>query len=119
MKFLVATVLTALLGYTITLFLPWWSFAITSLIVAVAIWQKPLLGFLAGFTGVFVLWSFHAWVIDNANNHVLAPKIGPILHLGESYMTLILVTGFVGGLVSGCAAITGSFAGALTAAPKK
>lgn len=111
MKFVVATVLTALLGFTIALFLPWWSFAITSLIVAIAVMQKPFMSFLAGFAGVFILWGLHAWIIDTTNNHVLAPKIAELLHLGHSAMAIILVTGAVGGLVSGCAAATGSMTG--------
>lgn len=113
MKFVVATVLTALLGFTIALFLPWWSFAVTSLIVAIAVTQKPVLAFLAGFAGVFILWGTHAWIIDVTNNHVLAPKIAEVLHLGHSAMGIILVTGAVGGLVSGFAAATGSMTSAL------
>lgn len=113
MKFLVATVLTALLGYTIVLFLPWWSFAITSAVVAVAVLQKPVLAFLAGFAGLFLLWGTHTWIIDNANNHIMAQRMGPVLHLGSSYIVVILVTALVGGLVSGCAAATGSMASGL------
>lgn len=114
MKFVVAAVLTALLGFTIVLFMPWWSVAITSLIVAIAVSQKPLLAFLAGFTGIFLLWGTHAFIIDSLNKHILAPKVADILHMGSSSMPIILVTGFMGGLVAGCAAITGSFSANLT-----
>jgi hypothetical protein len=110
MKFAVATLLTALLGFASTLFLPWWCFAITSLVIAYTIHQKPLLGFLAGFAGLFLVWGVHAWIIDDKNGHILSQKVGPVLHLGASPLVLVIITGLVGGLVSGMAALTGSFA---------
>lgn len=110
MKFAVATVLTALLGFAAPLFLPWWSFAITSLIIAYTIHQKPVFGFLAGFIGLFLVWGVHAWIIDRDNGHLLAQKIGPVLNLGTSPMLLVIVTALVAGIVSGMAALTGSFA---------
>jgi len=111
MKFLTALLLTALLAFATGLYgvLPWWSFAITSLIVAMAIHQKPGKSFLAGFTGLFLLWSILAFLIDNANEHLLATKVATILPLGGSYWVLILLTGIIGGLVAGLAALTGSY----------
>lgn len=109
-KFIVAIVLTALLGFTAPLFLPWWSFAITSLVIAYAIHQKPVWSFLSGFLGLFLVWGIHAWVLDDNNGHILARKIGAMLMLGPSPYVLILVTASLAGLVSGSAALTGSFA---------
>ena len=73
MKFITAIILTALLSFSIGLFpvLPWWSFAITSIIIAIAIHQKPWKAFLAAFIAVFVLWAIIVFVIDNAN-HITA-----------------------------------------------
>ena len=111
MKIFVAIILTAFLAYVTGIYsaLPWWSFVFTSLIVAVAIHQKAGKAFLSGFLGLFLLWAGMAAVIDAANEHVLAVKVAQILPLGGSYLVLILVTGIVGGLVSGLAAMTGSF----------
>ncbi len=111
MKFLSAIVLTALLAFATGLYgvLPWWSFAITSFIIAIAIHQKAGKAFLAGFLGLFLLWSILAIVIDSANDHILATKVATILPLGGSYWVLILLTGIIGGLVSGLAALTGSY----------
>ena len=111
MKIIVAIVLTGFLAYVAGVYstLPWWSFAITSLIVAVAVHQRPGKAFLAGFLGLFLLWSGLALLKDAANDHILATKVAGILPLGGSYLVLILVTGFVGGLVSGLAALTGSY----------
>lgn len=110
MKFAVATVLTALLGFATHLFLPWWCFAITSFVIAYTIHQKPLWAFLSGFTGLFLVWGIHAWVIDKQNGHILSQKIAPLLKLGSSSLLLVIVTGLVAGLVSGGAALTGCFA---------
>lgn len=109
MKFIVALLLTAFLGYVACLFLPWWGFAITSFIVAVAIVQKPGYAFLAGFIALLLLWGIFAFILDEANNHLLSQKVAQILPLQGSYIALILVAALVGGLVSGMAALTGSY----------
>src|SRR4051812_42526856 len=109
MKIITAIVLTAFLAFVVGVYssLPWWSFAITSLVVAIAIHQRPGKAFLAGFLGLFLLWAIMALLKDAANDHVLATKVAAILPLGGSYLVLILVTGVVGGLVSGMSALTG------------
>lgn len=111
MKFLVATALTSLLSFAIGLFtfLPWYSFVICAFIVALAIHQKPFKAFTAGFVAVFILWVILVVLIDNANEHILSTKVANILPLGGNYMMLIIVTGFVGGLLAGMGALTGSF----------
>ena len=111
MKFISAVILTALLAFATGLYgvLPWWSFAITSLIVAIAVHQKAGKAFLSGFVGLFLLWSVLAFIKDSANEHLLATKVAQILPLGGSYVVLILLTGIIGGLVAGLAAVTGSY----------
>ena len=111
MKIISAILLTAFLAFVIGLYtaIPWWSFVFTSFIVAVAIHQRAGRAFLSGFLGVFLLWAIIAFVKDSANDHILAKKVAGVLPLGGSYMVLILVTGIVGGLVSGMAALTASF----------
>ncbi|MDZ4807785.1 MAG: hypothetical protein SGI96_05890 [Bacteroidota bacterium] len=109
MKFLTATFLTALLAFISGLFLPWWGIAITSLLVAVLVHQKAGKAFLAGMLGVFLLWAGLAWWIDMKNNGVLSKKVAAVLPLGGNALLLILLTGIVGGLVAGFAAMSGSF----------
>ncbi len=110
MKFIVTILLTAFLGYVAPLFLPWWGFVMTSFIVALAIPQKPWKAFISGFLGLFLFWGIDSFFIDLANQHLLATKIANLLPLNGSYLLLILVTAFTGGLVSGLAALTGSLA---------
>lgn len=111
MKFITATILTVLLAFIagILSFSPWWGFAITSFLVAILVHQKGWKAFLSGFLGLFLLWAGLAWWIDMQNNSLLSSKIAAILPLGGNSVLLILATGFVGGLISGLAAITGSY----------
>lgn len=112
MKFLSAIVLTALLAFAVGLYgnLPWWLFAVTSFIVAMAIHQRSGKAFLAGFTGMFLLWLVLAAIRDVANEQLLSSKVAQVLPLGGSSVVLLLVTGLVGGLIGGLSALTGSYA---------
>lgn len=109
MKFIVSILLTAFLGFVAPLYLPWWGFAFTSFLVALAIGQKPAKAFIAGFIALFLFWGIYAFVIDYNNQHLLSQKVAQILHVGSS-IVLIIITAFIGGLVSGFAALTGSYA---------
>ena len=111
MKFILSIVLVALVTYAIGIYgnLPWWSFVVTNLIIAIAVPIKPLQSFFAGALGVGALWAGLAFGIDMANNHILSSKVAQILPLGGSYIALIIVTAFVGALLGGLASLTGSF----------
>jgi hypothetical protein len=111
MKFILSIVLVALVTYAIGIYgnLPWWSFVVTNLIIAIALPIKPIQSFLAGALGVGALWAGLAFGIDMANNHILSSKVAQILPLGGSYIALIIVTAFVGALLGGLASLTGSF----------
>ena len=111
MKFILSILLVALVTYAIGIYgaLPWWSFVVTNLIIAIALPIKPLQSFIAGALGVGALWAGLAFGIDMANNHILSIKVAQILPLGGSYIALIIVTAFVGALLGGLASLTGSF----------
>jgi hypothetical protein len=116
MKFLTAILLTALLAFIAGLYLPWWSIAIIAFAVAALVHQKPAKAFFAGFFGLFIIWGGLAFWIDMKNNHVLSKKVAELLPLGGSSIAIILVTAFVGGLVAGFAALSGSY---LRSSPSK
>ena len=111
MKFILSILLVGLVTYAIGIYgnLPWWSFVLTNLIIAIALPIKPLQSFIAGALGVGALWAGLAFGIDSANNHILSTKVAQILPLGGSYIALIAVTAFVGALLGGLASLTGSF----------
>lgn len=64
---------------------------------------------MAGFLGVFLLWGGLALWMDIKNQGVLSAKIAQLLPLGGSGIALILITGFVGALIAGFAALSGSY----------
>jgi cell division protein FtsX len=108
MKFIIVLLLVALLGFTAPLYFSWWSFAVTSFIIAIFIHQKAFIAFVSGFLGLFLLWLFLTLIIDNANQHILSQKIAQLLPLNGSSLLLILITALIGGLISGFAALSGS-----------
>lgn len=109
MKFFVSLLLTAVVSFVFGLYLPWWSIALAAFLVHVLIPQNPGRSFFSGFAGVFLLWGGLAWWIDSENNSILSQKIAQVLPLDGSVMLLIFVTAFVGALVAGFAALTGSY----------
>lgn len=108
MKFLLATILTTLLGFIAGLFLPWWSIALVAFIVALYLRQSMGKSFVAGFLGIFLLWTLLSIWIDIKNQGILSQKIAQLFPLGGSSVLLILVTAFIGGLVSGFAGMSGA-----------
>ncbi len=108
MRFILVSLLITLVSFVAGLFLPWWSIAIVAFVIALLIPQSLLHGFLAGFTGIFILWAVLALWIDVKNEHILSQKIAQLFSLGGSSILMILVTAFTGALVGGFAAMSGS-----------
>lgn len=109
MKFFIALILTALLSFSWALFFPWYVIAVAAFIVAALIPQQRFKSFIAAFLALFLLWGTQATLTDIKNEHVLSAKIASLLPLGGSYIAVLLVTAFTGGLVAGLAALTASF----------
>jgi hypothetical protein len=109
MKFLVAAILTALLAFVGGLWLGWWVIAVAAFLIALLVHQKAGKAFVSGFVGVFILWGALAWWIDMKNESVLSKKIAEVLPLGGNSLLLILITAFVGALVAGFGAMSGSY----------
>lgn len=92
-------------------FLPWWSMVIIALLMGFVFADKGGLSFLAGFLAVFLLWSGYAFMLSSANHHLLADKMAVLLKplTQGSRLMLFVVTGLLGGLVAGMAALTGTY----------
>jgi hypothetical protein len=108
MRFLLSTLLTASLSFIAGLFLPWWSIALVAFGVALLVKQKIGLAALAGFTGIFLLWGGLAILIDIKNQGILSHKIAQVFPLNGTSVYLILLTAFIGAVVAGFAAMSGS-----------
>ena len=108
MRFLLSVLLIFVFAFLAGLYLPWWSIAIISFLVLLFIPQGIGRSFLAGFTGVFLLWAGLAFIIDIRNESILSQKIAALFSLGDASLLLILITGLIGGVVAGLAAMSGS-----------
>jgi hypothetical protein len=106
MKFLLTVLVTALLCALSAYFLPWWTVAVISFLVAVFTRQPPGRSFLAGFCGVGALWLVVALFRDIRNDHILSTRMAELFHL-SGYNMFIVVTVLVGALVGGLAAWAG------------
>ena len=110
MKFFNSFLLTALLSFIAGIYISfWWFFAVVAFLVATLIHQKGFKAFFAGFLALFILWFVLAFWMDFVNEGVLSVKIASILPLGGSKWMLMIVTAFIGGLIAGFGALSGSY----------
>jgi hypothetical protein len=109
-RFITIVILTALLSFITGLYSPaWWSFALVAFIVAICLPQTPLQAFASGFLALFLLWAGLAWWIDVNNDSILSSRISQLLGVGNHPFLLVLITGFISGLIAGLAAVSASF----------
>lgn len=108
-KFLVSILLIAFLSFASCLFFDWWTIAIVAFGVSIFIQQSKLKSFLAGFLALFLLWSILSFSLSSQNNHLLASKVSLLIIKSNNPYALILITGFIGGIVAGFSALTGAF----------
>lgn len=109
MKFFISLILTGLLSFAACLFLPWWSIALASFMVAALIPQKPGMAFLSGFIALFLLWGGLSFWISTKNDHLLAHKISKLILQMDNPVLLVVVTALIGALVAGFAALAGTY----------
>ena len=107
MKIILSILLTALLSFIAGIYLPWWSVAVVAFLVGLLIQQSILRSFLSGFFAIFILWLVLALWIDVKNNSILSQRIAQLFSLGSPVL-LIIVTAFIGALVGGFSAMSGS-----------
>ena len=108
MKFFIALLLTAVFSFAASLYLPWYSIAIAAFLVALAVPQSAGRAFLSGFFALFILWAGLSFWINNANESILAHRISLLVIKSDNPFLLIIITGLIGAVVAGFAAISGS-----------
>lgn len=106
MKFSVSVLLSALLAFSLGLFLPWWSIAIAGFLTGFFIPQRHFLSFLSAFLGVFILWGSMAFYLSISNDHILARRIAMMIIKKDDPLLLILLTASIGGLTTGLSSLT-------------
>lgn len=104
---MILTALILIIAFLLNLFLPWWSIALPGLVLGYVFNQNPLPSFGWGFMALFLLWGGQALYTHYANDAILSTRIAEMLSIG-SPLLVVLITGIIGGLVSGLATLTGS-----------
>ena len=98
---------TTLIALVLLQFLPWWSVMVAAFIASILFQLKKSAVFFIPFLAIALLWIVYAYLLSNANDFILANKIAVLLPLRGNQYILILVTGIIGGLAAGIAAIFG------------
>lgn len=109
MKTIIAFLLTGILSYIAGLYYPWWSLAVVAFVIALIIRQRPLAAFFTAFISLFVLWFALAFFIDMDNDHILGNRMSELFLQKNSPVLLAVITGFIGAIVAGFAALSASF----------
>lgn len=109
MKFFFQLLAIMALTFLLELFLPWYYIAVAAFVGGYVL--KSRANFLAGFLAIAILWCLYAWLQTNtgasAPSNDLAERTAHIFTLPGKEL-LILITGVIGGMVAGFAALTGS-----------
>lgn len=63
--------------------------------------------FFVPFLAIFLFWVIYAVIAASGNDFTLSKKVAELLPLGGNEYLLVLVTGVVGGLAAGVAALLG------------
>ncbi len=100
-------IVTIVLAYILSLFLPWWSIMIAGTLSAMLVPLKKAAVFFIPFLAILVFWAIYTYILSSANDFTLAKKISELLMIGGNPYLLILVTGIIGGLAAGLSAILG------------
>lgn len=107
MKFLVQTVLIAILSLLLQMFLPWWTLAIAAFVVGLVFASSRWKSFFAGLLGVGLLWLVVALYIHYTTGSEVANRVAGMFPTKTTPLLFVL-TSLVGGLVGGFASLTGS-----------
>lgn len=107
MKFFVSFLICPILAYTLGMLLPWWSVAIAGALTGFFIPQHRFLSFLSTFLGVFIFVGGLIFFISDANNHILAQKIGLLVLKDKNELMIISASALIAASIAGISAITG------------
>lgn len=104
MRFGIQILVTLVLGFSLIIFLPWWSVAIAAFLGGLLLNSR--MNFLGGFLALGLLWTFKALITDLTSSSDLADRVARIFMLHDKYI-LLVVTFIIIGLVGGFASTAG------------
>lgn len=97
-----------LLGVLAQLLFPWWIIAVVALYVGYFVHESPAKSFAYGTVAVMLMWLTYAGIQSSMNGGLMGLSISNMLGGKVSAGQLIILTGIIGGLVGGFAAMTGT-----------
>jgi hypothetical protein len=106
-KKIINFITTIVVAFIFSQFLSWWSIMLAAFLIAFLIPLKKAAVFIVPFLAVALLWIVQSWILSSTNDYILAKKIATLLPLGGNPFVLMLVTGIIGGLAAGIAAVFG------------
>lgn len=98
---------TFVLALLLSLVLPWWSVMTAALATSLFIPLKKAAVFFVPFLAILLFWAVYSFMLSSGNDYTLAKRIAVLLYLGGNPYVLMLVTGIIGGLAAGIAAVFG------------
>jgi hypothetical protein len=98
---------TIILAILLSIFLPWWSVMTAALTTALFVPLKKAAVFFVPFLAILLFWIVYSYLLSSGNDFTLAKRIAILLPLGGNPYVLMLVTGAIGGLAAGIAAVFG------------
>ena len=109
MKGLLLFLLIGILSFVAGLFYPWWTVGVVAFVIALVVPQKHFAAFFTAFLSIFILWFSLSYFKDLSNDHILSSRMSLLFIKTELPAVMCLITGMVGGLVAGLAALSASF----------
>ena len=97
-----------ILGILTQLFFPWWVSAVAAFWVGLWVADSPSKSYLYGFAAMTLMWSVYAGIQSSANGGLITTAFSNVFGGKLSGGQLIAATGFIGGLVGGFSAMTGT-----------
>lgn len=106
-KIVLNFVVTIILALILSSFLPWWSVMTAALATSLFIPLKRAAVFFVPFIAILIFWSIYSFYLSSTNDFIMATRIATLLKIGNNPYLLILLTGTIGGVAAGVAAIFG------------
>jgi len=106
-KNIINFIATIILAFVLSFFMPWWSVMVVGFATSLFIPLEKRAVFFMPFLAILVFWFVYSLILSGSNDFTLAKRIAILLPLGGSSFLLMLVTGVIGGLAAGIAAVFG------------
>lgn len=109
MNLLLRIILIAGLSVLTQTYFPWWTAVFVALAVEAIVGKGNSTAFFSGFYGVAIPWMALSLFIDVKSDSILTMQILELFKLPTFSIVMVIVTGFLGGLVAGIGSMTGGW----------